>query len=485
MSSMHGGIILPGAKGDLKATPITMGEVSLKVDTPAVSMGQSVALGEIVGTIGGKAVLSPLAGTVCYLSDSAVKIIGDGSDRRVEAVPFGRRTGKTLAESTPEELLDEIRKAGIVEADGQVLAEHLEQAMERSAAGKLRYAVISLLDLDPASLSCASLGMEYADAIAGGLAILLRIVAVRQGTIVCDSAHPLTVNAIRTACRKSRLISVEVAENRYPMSHPKLFLRWLYQKEMSATSKPENMGVFLTDVESCIALHQLFATGIPRLSVRTTFRENKQSKLYDLPLGMTLASLKCSDLWETLPQDEGERHSLVKPSDSSLWCMGLMNGAHPADPIDRSVTVLMPVSQLPNRTKEHGDCIRCGRCVEVCPMYLSPFRYLPEKPWITFLSGSPRDAIACIGCGCCTYACPAGLPLRRYALRAKEEERIRLEQRKKAREQTAVPADSATAMLTAMQPPNPSGQPNQTSQTNESIDAQNPQSTEEKGRDEQ
>ena len=115
-------------------------------------------------------------------------------------------------------------------------------------------------------------------------------------------------------------------------------------------------------------------------------------------------------------------------------------------------------------------------------MYLSPFRYLPEKPWITFLSGSPRDAIACIGCGCCTYACPAGLPLRRYVLRAKEEERIRLEQRKKAREQTAVPADSATAMLTAMQPPN---QTNQTNETDESKDSQNPQSTEEKGRDEQ
>jgi electron transport complex protein RnfC len=450
---MHGGIILPGAKGDLIATPITMGEVCLKVDAPAVTMGQSVALGEIVGTIGGRAVLSPFAGTVCYLSDSAVKISGDGSDRRVEAIPYGRRTGKTLAEATPEELLAEIRNAGIVEADGRVLADHIRKAMERSAAGKLRYAVVSLLEPDPASLSLASLGLEYADAVAGGLAILLKIIAVRQGTIVCDSAQPLTVNAIQTACRQSRLIAVEVAQNRYPMAHPKLFLRWLFQKEMSATSKPEMMGAFLIDAESCIALHQLFATGIPRLSVRTTFYENQTSRLYDLPLGMTLASLKCSDLWETLPREEGERHALVKPSDSSLWCMGLMNGAHPADPIDRSVTVLMPVSQTSTPAREQGNCIRCGRCVEACPMYLSPFRYLPEKPWMTLLAGAPRDAVTCIGCGCCSYVCPAELPLRRYVLRAKEEEQIRLNQRKKDAEQGNPPSDSS-ATPTATQSDN-------------------------------
>ena len=399
MSSMHGGINLPGAKGDLKAIPITKGEVCLRVDTPEVAQGQLVALGSRIGTVGERAVLAPFAGAVSDLSDGIVKLVGDDSGRREEVPSFGGRTGKTLAEATPEELLAEIRNAGILEADGQVLADHIERAMKRSAEGKLRHGVISLLEPDPASLSFSSLGIQYADAIAGGLTILLKILAVRQGTIVCDSARPMTVNAIRTACRKSRLIAVEVAENRHPMSNPKLFLRWLFQKELSSASTPEAMGVFLTDVESCIALHQLFATGIPRLSVRTTFREKNVSRLYDLPLGMTLASLKNGELWETLASNEEEKRSLVKPSDQSLWCKGLMNGAHPADPIDRSVTVMMPVAELPARINEQGSCIRCGRCNEICPMYLSPNRYLPEKPWVTFFSGTPRDAIACIECG--------------------------------------------------------------------------------------
>lgn len=435
MSSFHGGILLPGAKGELIATPITKGEVCLKVDAPAVTAGETVALGQNVGTVGGRAVLAPFAGRVSALFDGTVKIEGDGSDRRVEAVSFGKRTGKTLADATPEELLAEIRAAGIVEADGRILADHIQGAMERSAAGKLRHAVISLLEPDPASLTFASLGLEFADAIAGGLAILLKILSVRQGSIVCDNDYPKTVSAIRHACRESRLIAVEVANNRYPMANPKLLLRWLLQKEMAHDSTPETAGVFLTDAESCIALHQLFATGIPRLSVRATFRENGKSCIYDLPLGMTLASLRGAGLWETIvppSKEETEKRVLVKPSDNTLWCMGLMDGRPPADPVDRSVAVMMPVGEMTAPVHETGDCVRCGRCGEVCPMFLAPHRYLPEKPWMTFFAGAPRDAICCIGCGCCSYVCPAGLPLRRYALRAREEERIRRRERLKA-----------------------------------------------------
>ncbi|MBO5778920.1 MAG: hypothetical protein J6R82_05070 [Clostridia bacterium] len=447
MSSMHGGIYFTGAKGDLKALPLTCGEVCLKVSVPNVAAGESVALGQRVGVMGDRAVLAPLAGVVSAVSDCVVKIEGDGSDRRIETISFGNRTGKTLAEATPDQLLEEIRGAGIVEADGQVLADHIERAMERSAEGKLNHAVISLLEPDPASLSNASLGLEFADAVAGGLAILLKLLAVRQGTIVCDGNHPLTVSAIRSACRESRLIAVEVAKNYYPMANTKLLLRWLFQKEIPHTATPESTGVFYTDVESCIALHRLFATGLPRLSVRTGFYVNDECRLYDVPLGMTLASLKNLGLWETSATDEEEQHALVKPSDSSHWCMGLMNGARPADPMDRSVTVMVPGSGILARRNEDGECIRCGGCTEVCPMYLSPNRYLPEKSWMTFFSGAPRDAICCIGCGCCSYVCPSGLPLRRYALRAREEERMQIEARNKnsAQTSTASEADRSTS----------------------------------------
>ncbi len=415
MSSFHGGISLPFAQGDLRVLSTLTGEVCLWVDAPLVSTGDEVASGQPVGTCEGRVVLASLAGTVTEVADGFVKITGDGSTRTVEATPFGVRTGKTLAQATPEELLAEIRSAGIVEADGSVLADHLEAALKRSEAGKLRYAAVSLLEPDPASLSLSSLGVEFAHAIAGGLSILLKLLSVREGSILCDKNRPETVEAIRDACEESRLIAVELPEIRYPQAHPKLITRWLCQKELSAKSSPEAAGLFLTDAESCIALHRLFATGIPRLAVRTTLYQNGEGRVYDLPLGLPLSAVTSAGL---LAADAPDRLTF-----------GVMNAAPIPELADRSLAVLSADLSEPD---DGGECIRCGRCAAACPMFLQPNRYLPEQPWIARLSGAPRDAICCIGCGCCSFVCPSGLPLRRYAAEAHERELLRQRERESA-----------------------------------------------------
>ncbi len=359
MSQFHGGISLPAAKGSLEVLPLP----------PA---------------------LAPVM----------------ADEKEAPSLSFGRRTGKTLAEATPEELLAEIRQSGIVEADGRVLADHIEQALERSSAGRLRHVAVSLLEPDPASLSLSSLGVEFADAIAGGLSILLKLLSVREGSILCDKDRPGPLAAIRRACKESRLIAVEILDNRYPQADPKLIVRWLCQKELSATSTPEAAGVFLTDAESCAALHQYFATGRPRDCVRTTLYDGQKGRVYDLPLGLSTDAIAAAGLFD-LP--DGELPSL---------CCGVMD-CRPAPVVtDRSLAVLTPARPDSDRP---ADCIRCGECIAVCPMFLQPYRYLPEKPWITFLSGTPRDAECCIGCGCCSFVCPQGLPLRRYATEAKEK----------------------------------------------------------------
>ncbi|MBQ8288744.1 MAG: hypothetical protein IJX76_08275 [Clostridia bacterium] len=400
MSNFHGGVILPSAKGRLTALP--------------------------------------------FPGDSGNALDPSSADHAI--LPFGVRTGKTLAEADPGLLLEEIRATGIVEADGRPLAEHIEKAMERSAAGKLRFAAVSLLEPDPASLSLSSLAVDFADAIAGGLAILLKLLSVREGSILCDKDRPEAVDAIRAACEESRLIAVEILENRYPLAHPKLITRWLCQKELSAGSSPEAAGLFLIDAESCIALHSYFSTGEPRSSVRTTLWENGEGRVYDLPLGLPVAALIEAGLFETLSPSsvvsadtdasvESDAPAVAAPESASVPLRrGVMDGRPAPDAVDRSLAVLTPAVAAPERA---GDCIRCGACSRVCPMFLQPYRYLPEKPWIARLSGAPRDAVSCIGCGCCSFVCPAELPLRHYALEARERESVRLRDRDDARKKGA------------------------------------------------
>lgn len=425
MSQFHGGISLPHAEGVFDAIPLTQGEVCLFADQISVEVGDSVALGQPIGSLNGRTLRASLSGRVSAAEHGVVKIQGEGVARVYSTMPFGKRTGKTLAQVSPEELLSEIRAAGIVEADGTVLADHLQAALERANQGKLRQAAVSLLEPDPASLSCASLAVEFADAIAGGLAILLRLLSLRAGAVLCDKAYPEAVGAIENACRASRLIAVEVLENRYPQANPKLITRYLCQRELSPASTPEAAGLFLLDAESCIALHQYFATGIPRLVVRTTLWENGKSRLFDLPLGLPLSALAELGLWEVFPVQENSPEPaspLLKSGKSSPYRRGLMDGRLPVDHADRSLTV---VALLPEVEEKEGECIRCGSCAAVCPMYLQPYRYLPAPKWLRLFSGEARDALTCIGCGCCSYVCPGELLLRHYAVKAREAEKMK------------------------------------------------------------
>lgn len=425
MSIFHGGIVFPMAEGSLQAKPVARCRITLPIDCPTVSVGDLVARGQEVGKIADRPRLSGIAGKVAEIADGLLMIDPVSPEERekippVEVTPFGKRTGKTLLEATPAELLEEIARGGIEEGDGQALVNRLRSALELSRQGKLRMAAVSLLEPDPASISYSSLGLELAREIAGGLAILLRLLSLPEGVILCDKAQPQVVMAVREAVAESRLIAVDTVENRYPLHHPKLLTHYFSGKELSPHSTPEASGVFLIDAECCAAIHQLFATGIPRLSVRVTLWEGGIARAYDLPIGMELSALWDLKLWKLVPAPEKEseeKKSLVKPGKIFPVCQGLMNGGHAPRTVDRSLTVLTPSPAL----SEASECIRCGRCAEVCSMFLHPYRFRPGRPRLNLFNGNLKDAAACIGCGACSYICPSRIPLRHFVLRAKQE----------------------------------------------------------------
>ena len=425
MSIFHGGIAFPRAKGRLQTISVDASRVCLNVDDPTVAVGDLVAKGQSLGSVVGRVQLATISGRVTEVSHGLLRIAAPSDEEQemipaVDRVPFGKRTGKTLLEATPDELLAEIRLAGLVDPDGTALYDRLVRLLELSENGKLRTVAVSLLEPDPASLTLSSLGLEMAEEIAGGLAILLRLLNIPEGVIICDKAHPKVMSAVLDACQESRLIAVESVENRYPMHHYKLLSRYLGQRELSPRSTPEAAGLVFLNAETAIDVYQLFSTGIPRLCVRTTLWEDGVATVYDLPLGMQLSDLWEMGLWKSVsaPEKESsERKFLLKPSNVSPICMGLMNGSIPPDTADRSVTVLTPALD----GEEEDDCIRCGRCAQVCPMYLHPYRFLPQRPRWTLFGGMRKDSANCIGCGACSYVCPSNLPLRRYVLRARQE----------------------------------------------------------------
>lgn len=73
---------------------------------------------------------------------------------------------------------------------------------------------------------------------------------------------------------------------------------------------------------------------------------------------------------------------------------------------------------------EEGPCIRCGRCIDNCPLYLSPTKIAHAVKHRDYESAAAHDLMACCECGCCAFVCPANIPLPQYLRVGKNQWRI-------------------------------------------------------------
>lgn len=433
-STFHGGIAfeLPPREETVSAT---LKDASLKLTYRltecAVGVGDSVAAGDRLGKLNSLTLRASLSGKVTAMatdeSGLTLTLESDGEDRRAEALPFGKKLGKTLTEATADELLAELEEAGIVEQSGEALVDHVKRALA-CEPGKLRLAAALCFDLDPLAATNLSLTEEKADAVAGGLTILLKLLSIAEGAMLCDSRCKASIRAAEDACADSALIAIEYTPNRYPQADRRLLTRWLTGKELSASRAPEDAGLFLTDAETCASLYRLFATGLPERFKRVSLFKGDRVKCCDLPYGLELESLS----WLGI---------LPEPRAGESLCRGGMDGRALPDTVDATLNTvaLLPecertassaatdstVRTMPSflaALASESGCIACGRCAEVCPMFLLPYDYLPKSRLQKLLGGSPKDASACIGCGCCSYVCPAGLHLRSAVLAAARKE---------------------------------------------------------------
>lgn len=448
-STFHGGISFRLPKCDRRQIilPKTSLKLTRRLDECSLKTGDSIAGGDLLGTLNGHPVRSALSGKVTALASDetgiSITLESDGEDRRSEALPFGKRTGRTLAEADRDELLAEIASSGIIEQSGEALIDHLVRASYYE--GKLRLAAVCCFDLDPLCATNVSIVEANAVEVAGGFTILLKLLKLKDGTMLCDRRYKESVIAAEDACANSNLIAVEQTANRYPQANPRLITRLLMEKELSAVREPEDAGLFLTDAETCVMLYRHFAEGFAAPFKRVSIYTDGMLTLCDLPCGLALSELTALGL---LPETDGDDclcrgamdgRRLPECVDATLSALAVLpagnaqrgdlftvheasderDGSDQANTASKSTAQTLIDSIL---SHSRGECISCGRCAEICPMFLLPYDYLPKSRLGALLSGSPRDAGACIGCGCCSYICPSGLPLRSAVWSASRKE---------------------------------------------------------------
>ena len=405
---------------DLPAPPVVEIPLSQHIGvpcTPTVSAGDRVLRGQLIGEVPaglGCPVHSSVSGTVKEISSRVgvqgrpvptVIIENDGEGTlSPDVVPFSKRLGDT----SPEEIVDVIRRAGISGMGGATFP---TWAKLSGAIGKVNRLIINCAECEPFITVNHRLMLEHPEELVGGAKILLRALGLPSGDIAIEDNKLNAADRVAAEIGESPLLNIKLMRTKYPQGDERQLIFALTGREVPEGKLPADVGCVVFNAETCSAIYRAFAEGMPLIERCVTVDGDcvREPKNLRVPLGTPVRSLIefCGGLVRT---------------PFKLINGGPMMGAATWDfdaPVTKGTSAILVFSEEFAAMKDDFACIRCGRCVKNCPMHLMPV-YLAQYAMAgNYDETAKLHVMSCVECGTCSYNCPGNVPIVQYIRVAK------------------------------------------------------------------
>lgn len=380
--------------------------------TPLVKVGDTVTAGQKIGDCAGGLtcpVHASVSGVVKAIekrattSGTTVECVVIENDMQNTPCPDLKPFPKTLNEATPQEIISIVREAGISGMGGASFPTH---AKISSALGRVDKIIVNCAECEPFITANHRLLVENPSAVLNGVKILLKTLGVRCAYIAVEDNKPDAIEKLESLCQNSRMISVKVLKTKYPQGDERQLVYALTGIEIPQGQLPADVGCVVFNAETCSAVFNAFAYGIPLIKRIVTVSGDciRKPKNLLVPIGTPV-----SDLIEYCG-------GLTKTPDK-LIAGGPMMGQAQWDfsmPVIKSTSAVLLLSDRFKHGKEAGidaRCIRCGKCIQNCPMHLMPM-YIAQFSKINDMSSAEEyGAMSCVECGSCSYNCPGGVEI--------------------------------------------------------------------------
>ncbi|RRJ82910.1 electron transport complex subunit RsxC [Aestuariirhabdus litorea] len=402
------------------------------IGEPAVAQvrpGQPVKRGELIG--GSVEWLSapvhaPADGTVVEVSEFAsphpaalpvttavIEVSAHQTPWRVPAEdPFGL---------SPAELALRIRQAGIVGMGGATFPSAVKLDLARQHG--VDTLIINGGECEPYLTCDDRLMRERGQQIVTGVALMLRCLEARRALILVEDNKEEALATLRTLCREQPQITTLSVPTRYPQGSQKQMIQSVLGREIPAGGHATDLGVVMHNVATAYAVYEALVDGKPLVSRIVTVGGGAVPRPANLevPLGTLVEEL----LAYCGLEGEAYERLLVGGPMMGQWL------PHPRVPVIKGSSGIIALSEAETRVEMPRPCIRCSRCVEVCPSGLLPLELAKRIRKEQFAAASELGLSDCIACGSCAYVCPAKIPLVQYFHYGKGQLQARRVQEKK------------------------------------------------------
>ena len=375
---------------------------------PLVKKGDTVTIGQKIGDNEGLCVPvhASVSGVVKavetrpHTNGTNVMSVVIENDKKNTVCPDCKpRTQEEVDMLSPEELIAIIREGGIVGMGGATFPTHVKLS---GGIGKVDTVIVNAGECEPYITADDRLCREMPEELISGLKIIMQILGLKEGHIGIEDNKPEAIRSLQAHISSDDGIIVDVLPAKYPQGAEKQLIYAVTGREVPSGGLPAAVGCAVFNAATCKAIHDVVYEGMPLVKRVVTVSGDiaMDAKNLLVPIGTRFI-----DLMDCVGFGESPYKVL-----SGGPMMGVTQ-------YDLTVTVIKGVNAITmlgrkNRhAVEDARCLRCGKCIDACPMKLMPVLMYKAMQTNDPEEMKSSNLMDCIECGCCAYVCPASVPL--------------------------------------------------------------------------
>lgn len=377
---------------------------------PLVGKGDYVALGQIIDDSDAPVsapIHASVSGTVVAVEarphPSGSRVLSVVIANDFKDTPAGDPDVRTdVSDLSPESIADIIRSAGIVGLGGAAFPTH---AKIRSGLGKVDTVIINGAECEPYITSGYRGMLENGDELLGGARIFRKIYGLESVTIAIEDNKADAIRHLKRLLPSSdnsiRIISLKT---RYPQGAEKQLIQTVTGRQVPPGGLPADVGCAVFNTDTAAAVYRAVYNGVPLTQKVVTVAGSAVASPVNLRVRI---GTPFSELFSACGG--------FKETPRKIVMGGPMTGLAQHDlsaPVIKGTNCILALSDHEcGRAVSERACIRCGRCIEACPMRLMPMLMYAYEQKGDLDELEKLNVTDCIECGCCGYICPGRLHL--------------------------------------------------------------------------
>lgn len=381
---------------------------------PCVKTGDKVFKGELLGSSQGfvsSCVHAPTSGIVLGIEEHIAGHPSGLGQRCIVLEPDGNDqwhpelTGlEDPLNASPAQIIDKIRQAGVVGLGGASFPSFIKMSPPQHQS--IDMLIINGVECEPYLTCDARVMEERSEEIVESIRIMLHALGIENCAVGIENNKPGAIQAMNKAVEKTPNIRIYVLPVVYPQGAEKMLIEAVTGRQIPAGKLPIDFGVIVHNVATALAIRNAVLFGHPlidRVVTVTGLGINRPANL-EVLIGTPVQSLidHCGGL---------KRH--VK----RVVLGGPMMGVAIHDfgvPVVKGTSGVLAMLEQEMHIEPEQPCIRCGYCVQACPMHLVPCEMALRARHDLIDQLQEVNLLDCIECGSCAYVCPANIPLVHY-----------------------------------------------------------------------